>query len=309
MKVAYVVPRYGPEILGGAETGARMLAEHLVAGRGDEVEVFTTCATDALTWVDELAPGTERLNGVKVHRLASAAGRDPSFHPYSGALLAAPEAATAAEAERWIDLQGPVCPDLVEAVAATDADVVAFYPYLYFPTVRGVPRVADRAVLHPAAHDEPPLHLPVFRDVFRSVRGLVFQTKSEQRLVETLFGVATTQQVVVGLGVEEAPGSPDDARAAVATWATRRISSAWGGWTTRRGPGCSGGTSAPTSSATPGPYAWCSWARWWTGPSPPPTWWSPVPSATGSSGDCSGAQRPWCRPRRGRRSRSWSSRR
>ncbi|MGO9456698.1 MAG: glycosyltransferase family 4 protein [Acidimicrobiales bacterium] len=215
MKVAYVVPRYGPEILGGAETGARMLAEHLVAGRGDEVEVFTTCATDALTWVDELAPGTERLNGVKVHRLASAAGRDPSFHPYSGALRAAPEAATAAEAERWIDLQGPVCPDLVEAVAATDADVVAFYPYLYFPTVRGVPRVADRAVLHPAAHDEPPLHLPVFRDVFRSVRGLVFQTKSEQRLVETLFGVATTQQVVVGLGVEEAPGSPDDARAAV----------------------------------------------------------------------------------------------
>ena len=47
MKVAYVVPRYGAQIRGGAETGARMMAEHLVADRGDEVEVFTTAALDA----------------------------------------------------------------------------------------------------------------------------------------------------------------------------------------------------------------------------------------------------------------------
>jgi glycosyltransferase involved in cell wall biosynthesis len=212
MKVAYVVPRYGTDILGGAETGARMLAEHLVAERGDEVEVFTTCATDALTWSDDLAPGTETVNGVVVHRFASAAGRDPSFHPYSGALLVSPESATDADAERWIDLQGPVCPDLLEAVAASSADVVAFYPYLYYPTVRGVPLVAERAVIHPAAHDEPPLRLPVFGPVFNAVRGLVFQTRSEQRLVVGRFGVATTRQLVVGLGVEESPGDPVDAR-------------------------------------------------------------------------------------------------
>ena len=34
MKVAFVVPRYGADIRGGAETGARMLAERLVADRG-----------------------------------------------------------------------------------------------------------------------------------------------------------------------------------------------------------------------------------------------------------------------------------
>jgi glycosyltransferase involved in cell wall biosynthesis len=215
MKIAYVVPRYGPEIRGGAETGARMLAEHLVELRADEVEVFTTCATDALTWKDELDPGTTTVNGVVVHRLRSKAGRDPSFHPYSGALLGSPESATAAEADRWVDLQGPLCPDLVEAVRASDADLVAFYPYLYYPTVRGVPAVAERAILHPAAHDEPPLHLGVFDPVFRSVQGLVFQTRSEQRLVEARFGVATTPQVVVGLGVEEGPGAPAEARAAL----------------------------------------------------------------------------------------------
>ena len=61
LKVAYVVPRYGTEIRGGAETGARMFAEHLVAERGYAVEVFTTCALDALTWRDEVASGTETV--------------------------------------------------------------------------------------------------------------------------------------------------------------------------------------------------------------------------------------------------------
>jgi len=34
MKVAFVTPRYGPEVMGGAETAARQLAEHLVADCG-----------------------------------------------------------------------------------------------------------------------------------------------------------------------------------------------------------------------------------------------------------------------------------
>jgi glycosyltransferase involved in cell wall biosynthesis len=215
MKIAYVVPRYGPQIRGGAETGARMLAEHLVTERSWEVEVFTTCALDALTWADELSPGTELINGVQVHRIASQAGRDEGFHPFSGALLQSPETASLADAEIWVDLQGPKSPDLVEAVAASDAEVVAFYPYLYYPTIRGVPRVADRAIMHPAAHDEPPIRLPVFPPVFQQVRGLVFQTRSERRMVLERFKVGATPQVLVGLGVDEVDGSADEARRAL----------------------------------------------------------------------------------------------
>jgi glycosyltransferase involved in cell wall biosynthesis len=213
MKVAYVVPRYGAQIRGGAETGARMMAEHLVADRGDEVEVFTTAALDALTWRDELPPGTETLNGVTVHRIASEAGRGEGFHPLSGALLADPAHAGEEDQQRWVDLQGPKSPALLCAVEASDADVIAFYPYLYYPTVRGLPRVRDRAILHPAAHEEPALHLPLFDALFSQCRGFAFHTRSERRLVVDRFGVATTPQVVAGLGVEEASGTADDARA------------------------------------------------------------------------------------------------
>jgi hypothetical protein len=70
-----------------------MLAEHLVADRGDQVEVFTSASLDALTWRDELPPGSEEINGVTVHRIASEAGRSEAFHPLSQMLLADPERA------------------------------------------------------------------------------------------------------------------------------------------------------------------------------------------------------------------------
>jgi glycosyltransferase involved in cell wall biosynthesis len=214
MKIAYVVPRYGPQIRGGAETGARMMAEHLVADRGDEVEVFTSAAVDALTWRDELPVGTVSINGVTVHRIASEEGRGEGFHPLSGMLLADPEHAGEEDSQRWVDLQGPKSPALLRAVEASDADVLAFYPYLYYPTIRGLPLVRERAILHPAAHEEPALHLPLFNALFSQCRGFAFHTRSERRLVVDRFGVATTPQVVVGLGVEEGGGTGASARTA-----------------------------------------------------------------------------------------------
>jgi len=220
VKLAFVVPRYGSDVRGGAETGARLLAEHLVADQGWDVEVLTTCARDAITWQDELPPGTTTLNGVRVHRVESEAGRDPGFHPLWARLREDPGSASAEDMERWVDLQGPRSPALLEAVASSDADVLAFYPYLYYPTVRGLPLVRDRSVLHPAAHEEPALHLPIFDELFTCCRAFAFHSASERALVQARFGVAATPQVLAGLGVEE-PATPPgvtEAAAARAAW-------------------------------------------------------------------------------------------
>lgn len=208
MKMAYVVPRYGIEVLGGAEYASRMFAERLVAMAGWEVEIFTTCASDAVTWADAYPSGTTLINGVTVHRFASESGRDPEFHDYASRLLSAPERASPAEAERFIDLQGPVCPAAVAAAVDSDASLLIFYPYLFYPTVRGVPAVGRRAVMHPAAHDEPALRLPVFPPVFTGVSGLVFQTSGEQSLCHRIFGVGEKKQMVLGLGVDAAERAP-----------------------------------------------------------------------------------------------------
>lgn len=203
MKVSFVVPRYGPSIIGGAESAARAFAEHLVAGKGWEVDVLTSCAEDFVTWADVLTPGEEELNGVRVVRFASAAGRDPSFHPFSASLLANPSRASLADAEQWVELQGPVVPELVEAALCSSSDALIFYPYLYYPTVRLIDRAKVPTILHPAAHDEPALQLPVFARVFEAADGLVFQTAAERELVQSRFPIATHRQLLLGLGVDD----------------------------------------------------------------------------------------------------------
>lgn len=206
MKVAFVVPRYGREVLGGAEYAMRVLAEG-VAARGWRVEVLTSCALDAGTWADEYPPGTTTEGGVQVTRFPSRAGRDPDFAALAGRVLANPRAATVEEALGFIAAQGPDNPALVDAAAAVVADLVVFSPYLYHPTVHGLPAAAGRAVLHPAAHDEGPFWLPIFEDVFWAASGFVYYTDDERRLVERTFDVGATPSIVLGLGVDDPPAS------------------------------------------------------------------------------------------------------
>jgi glycosyltransferase involved in cell wall biosynthesis len=199
--IAFVTPRYGPEVMGGAETAARQIAEHLVAQTDWRAEVYTTAALDHLSWADELPIGTSTLNGVTVHRFRSASGRVPAFYEIDAKLRLAPSLASPADARRWLECNGPVTTDLVDALRTTKADVVAFYPYLYYPTVLGMSAVTVPRVLHPAAHDEPALYLQVFRSTYRETDAICYHTSAERRLVERVHRVAQIPQIVLGLGV------------------------------------------------------------------------------------------------------------
>jgi glycosyltransferase involved in cell wall biosynthesis len=207
VKVAFVTPRYGPEVVGGAESAARQLAEHLVSQTTWEAEAYSTCALDPHTWADTFEAGDSVLNGVPLHRFRTAYGRTMDFYRLDGRLRLAPALATRQESAQWVDYNGPVSPDLIAAVVASDADVVAFYPYLYHPTVAAIGRVRVPAVLHPAAHDEPCLYLPVFRGTFGDADAFCYHTAAERLLVERTYPVAEKPQIVLGLGVGEPAGT------------------------------------------------------------------------------------------------------
>lgn len=212
MRLGLLTPRYGLEVIGGTEHWLRSLSEHLVADRGWEVEVHTTCAVSAETWANEYPSATTEINGVTVHRHLSAAGRNPAYLHLLPRLRRDPGSFSEQEARRYVELVGPVCPGAVEAVTKPGYDLVAVTPYLYWPTLRAVPRLGRRVIFHGAAHDEPELHLQLMPPVFAAVGGFAFNSFSERALVERTFPVAHLPSAVIGHAVDAGTGDPDEAR-------------------------------------------------------------------------------------------------
>jgi glycosyltransferase involved in cell wall biosynthesis len=202
MKVALVVQRYGVEVLGGAETLARRVAE-LIAPDVD-LTVLTTTAVDYLTWAEDYEPGEDRVNGVRVLRFSVPEPRDPqAFETASERVYAAP--GNRERGGAWMQAQGPNAPGLLEHLREKGRgfDAVVFVTYLYATTADGLPLVADRSILVPTVHDEPPLKLAIFDEVFAQARLCVFSTPEERDLARERFGVLDDRARIVGSGIDE----------------------------------------------------------------------------------------------------------
>jgi glycosyltransferase involved in cell wall biosynthesis len=210
ISIGVVVQRYGDEVIGGAEALARDVAERLHR-EGYRITVFTTCARDYLTWRNEYPAGASLLRGVTIRRFPVARERDiAAFNRLSDDFFAAAPADR--DETRWLAEQGPLCPDLVEAlvVAEPGIDLFFFFTYLYYPTVAGLRAVRKPAILFPTAHDEAPIHLAAMGEVFRRPRALFFLTRAEMDLVRRLFAPPGAMRLVrTGLdirsGIDEMP--------------------------------------------------------------------------------------------------------
>ena len=204
--VTFVTPRYGPEVAGGAESGARALAEGL-AGDGHAVSVLTTCALSSQTWEDHYNPGADKINGVEVQRFSVRAPRGPDFWKLHRQVIRRAADVDRATALAWVDGHGPDSPDLIEAAAAVDQGVLALYPYCYQSTVRSALVSRRPVVLHAAAHRELQLDFCVFDELFKRVSGFAHHTRAEQSLILSRTPAAALKpQAVVGLPVERPAG-------------------------------------------------------------------------------------------------------
>jgi glycosyltransferase involved in cell wall biosynthesis len=204
VRIAFIVQRYGAEILGGAEYACRLTAERLVARH--EVDVLTTCARDYVTWKNEYPEGSDRIRGVTVRRFANAQARDiVAFNRYSDWIFNNPH--NAADEMEWLKQQGPWSPALVDYLKRThkNYDALIFYTYLYAPTVLGIQIDPARSILVPTAHDEPPIHLGIYEDVFRLPKGIGYLTQVERTFVTDTFERSAAIEEVVGCGVEVPP--------------------------------------------------------------------------------------------------------
>jgi glycosyltransferase involved in cell wall biosynthesis len=194
---------------GGAERHCGLVAKHL-AGDWD-CEIITTTADDYRTWADHYPAGLDTSGEVPVRRFAVDRPRDyAAFDRISPGVLDHPH--TDEDESAWIEAQGPVCSRLADHLERNTSqyDLFVFFTYLYWTTVRGLPRVADKAWLAPTAHDEKPIYLSVFNDVFRAPRAILYNTDAEMEFCRRRFAARAPVEVVVGCGVEP-PSAPDTA--------------------------------------------------------------------------------------------------
>ncbi len=200
-KVAFVVHRYGLEVDGGSEFLCRAVAEHL--RDAVEVEVATTCAVDYMTWEDAYPAGRDEVNGVPVWRFRVDAPRNVGrFNALSQRVLLA--AHSREDEHAWMRAQGPYSTPFLDFLRdhSRAYDVFVFFTYLYGTTFFGLPLVKDRSVLVPTAHDEPPVYLGAYGDLFKLPRGIIYCTPEEREFVAARFPVRPGREAVAGIGIE-----------------------------------------------------------------------------------------------------------
>jgi len=201
MKIAFIVQRYGTEILGGSEYHCRLIAERLAPKH--QVEVLTTCARDYISWKNEYPQGTDRIRGVTVRRFANTRTRDiTAFNRYSEWIFTSSH--TRDDEMEWVRQQGPWCPALLEYLERNQQnyDVLIFFTYLYAPTMLGVRIAPQKSILVPTAHDEPAIHLEVYKELFSAPAGIAYNTDVERRFLTTHFSIRAIEEETVGCGVD-----------------------------------------------------------------------------------------------------------
>jgi glycosyltransferase involved in cell wall biosynthesis len=209
--LAFVVPWYGPDIPGGAESECRATARALAA-EGVRVEILTTCARDhASGWSDHHPEGVSVEGGLTVRRFRTRP-RDPERYAKLQRHLDVGGGLSLGEEEEFVR-QSINSDDLYAYLAAEqDRYWYAFIPYCFGTSWEGVLAAPRRSIVIPCLHDEPFARLAWTRRLLQTARAVCFHVPAERALAVAVARQDPSTFTVVGEGVDTAPVSGDAGR-------------------------------------------------------------------------------------------------
>lgn len=199
-RIAFVPPRYGERVVGGAEAVIRETA-HGFAGLGWDVDVLTTCARDHFTWANEYPAGESRDGGVTLRRFPTVVPRSRAERMRYEAAVLSGQPLSVEEQQRWVNGDLRV-PELFHYVLdhAAEYRALVFAPYLFWTTFACSQVAPARTILMPCLHDEPYAALDIFRPMFSGAAGVWFLSEPEHETAHRLFTLPDHHEVV-GSGV------------------------------------------------------------------------------------------------------------
>jgi glycosyltransferase involved in cell wall biosynthesis len=206
-RLAFVPPRFGDDVTGGAEAALREAAEGL-AERGWEVDVLTTCARDHFTWANEYPEGEDHVGKLRVVRFPTVLDTPRAERSALHAAILRGEPVPVELQERWMndDLRVPSLWHHL-LLHADDYRALVFAPYLFWTTFACGQVAPDRTLLMPCLHDEPEARLDIFGPLFSGARAVWFLSEPERDLARSLYDLPPRHEVL-GTGVH-VPASYD----------------------------------------------------------------------------------------------------
>lgn len=198
--IAFVPPRYGEGVVGGAEAVLTEMA-HGLAARGWDVEVLTTCAQDHYTWANHFPAGTSRDGDVTVTRFPIVKDTPGAHRAELHARILAGERLSISEEQLWVNDSMRV-PELWHHVLDQGHRyrAIVLAPYMFWTTFAVGQLHPDRTILMPCLHDEPEARLRIFQPLFAGARGIWFLSEPEAELAAEIFPLPT-RTAVVGAGM------------------------------------------------------------------------------------------------------------
>jgi glycosyltransferase involved in cell wall biosynthesis len=219
MKLAFVCPRYGENVIGGAEQLCKQLAERFVNELNINVDIITTCAEDYVTWKNVYSEGISIINNVNINRFKTDFERTLTFHILYQKILGSNPAEFEKEKyeiitnilktpeqiqERWMVCQGPYSSGLFEYLKNNHQCyfLIFFFTYLYPTTYYGIQIAPEKSILIPAAHDEPAIYFPILNKVFTTPKVIIYLTEEERKFVISKFHNQTIINKIIGTGID-----------------------------------------------------------------------------------------------------------
>lgn len=204
-RLALVPPRYGPDVIGGAELVLREIA-HGMAARGWQVDVLTTCARDHYTWANHYPAGTSTDGPVTIRRFPVVDDTSGKARAQVAQRLALGELPTLREQEAWMN-DGLRVPELFHALLdeADTYQAIVVSPYLFWTSFAGGLVAPERTILRPCLHDEPEARFELFEPLFNGVARIWVNTDPEADLLDQIHpGHAPASVMGEGVPVPEA---------------------------------------------------------------------------------------------------------
>jgi glycosyltransferase involved in cell wall biosynthesis len=165
--------------------------------------VLTTCASDYVTWRNELPAGHDTVNGVAIRRFPVRRQRDPlEFGRASEEVFSRRH--SVADELHWLDAEGPDSPALLDYVSKhfDTYDFLIVFSYRYHHAYHTAVRAAAKTILVPTAERDPAVGLSIFGSVFRGVRAVMYNSPEERAMIQAVAHNGMVPSVVAGIGSE-----------------------------------------------------------------------------------------------------------